>query len=97
MPAQPGAHSFTDRLLTARDVCEELAISRATLYRLRRRDPTFPDPFYLGPRLVRWRKPDLDRWVDSRRLQRELPHIRPELLGGPRRPGPTRRRDSRSM
>jgi predicted DNA-binding transcriptional regulator AlpA len=86
----------TDRLLTPSDLCEELSISRATLYRILGRDAAFPDPIYLSPRLPRWRRTDLDRWLNARRRNTELLHIRPELLGGPKRRGPARRGGSRS-
>ncbi len=49
-------------MLTACDVCERLQISRATLERMVRRGD-FPEPVKLGPRLVRWRPADLDRFL----------------------------------
>lgn len=82
-----------DRLLTVTDVCEVLSISRATVYRLRNHDPTFPDPIYVTNRGPRWRTRDLAGWVESRRESRNT-EVRPSLLGGGEKRGPVRRKRS---
>ena len=40
-------------------------LGRTTIYRLIA-GHTFPSPVRLGPRLVAWRRSDLDRWSESR-------------------------------
>ena len=47
------------KLLRRAEVCEELAISTATLYR-RLKDGTIPEPVRLGPRCSRWRQEEID-------------------------------------
>ena len=80
-----------ERLLTVTDVCEVLSISRATVYRLRDDDSSFPNPIYVTNRGPRWRTRDLDAWVESRRESRNT-EVRPCLLGGGEKRGPVRRR-----
>ncbi|HDH25480.1 MAG TPA: helix-turn-helix domain-containing protein [Actinobacteria bacterium] len=84
---------YVERLLTVADVCEVLSISRATVYRLRDDDLTFPDPIYVTNRGPRWRARDLDAWVESRRESRNT-EVRPSLLAGGEKRGPVRRRSS---
>jgi len=84
---------YMERLLTVADVCEVLSISRATVYRLRDDDPSFPNPIYVTNRGPRWPARDLDAWVESRRESRNT-EVRPSLLGGGDKRGPVRRRSS---
>ncbi len=72
-------------LLTVRDLCEEMSIHRSTLYRISRSDSSFPDPIYVAPSSPRWRRDEYDQWLNSRR-PRVVLGVRPELLGGRRRP-----------
>ncbi len=48
-------------LLTAKEVVEELRISRASFYRLRY-TKHFPKAQYMGPRSPRWDKQEIDYW-----------------------------------
>ncbi len=83
------------QLLTVSDVCRELSISKATLYRIRGKDDSVPDPIYITPRTPRWSRDALDHWLDTRRPQVEL-HVRPGLLGGRKTRRPSRN-TSRSL
>lgn len=53
-------------LLRVAEVCELLALSRATVYKLRA-EGAFPEPLRLASRAVRWRVDDLVTWCESRR------------------------------
>jgi predicted DNA-binding transcriptional regulator AlpA len=52
------------KLMTKADICEYLAISDSTLFRLRR-DKVMPKPLSLGERVIRWQKKDIDIWLES--------------------------------
>ena len=57
------------QLLTVRDVCAALKISRPTLYSNLRRRPGFPRPLYPASRSPRWRTDEIEDYLD--RLSRE--------------------------
>lgn len=69
------------RLLTVKDLCEEMSIHRSTLYRILRSDASFPDPIYVASGSPRWRRHEYEQWLTSRRPRVTL-GVRPELLGG---------------
>ena len=52
-----------DTLITVKDVCARLAISRATLYNRLKGDPTFPQPLRFIGRCVRFRESDIAAFV----------------------------------
>lgn len=54
----------TDVLMTSGQVAECLAVSVRTLWRWVA-DGTFPPPVRYNRKLVRWRRSDLGRWIDS--------------------------------
>ena len=47
-------------------VSQYLGISRTKLHYLSEQDPDFPRKIILSPRLVGWRKTDVDAWLDSK-------------------------------
>ena len=53
------------QLLTISDLCERLHLTRVSIYRRVKNDPTFPQPFYVAARCPRWRAADVDRWIDE--------------------------------
>ena len=58
------------QLLTLKQVCARVALSRASVYR-RLREGGFPEPVRVGVRAVRWHATDVDAWVSSRPLARQ--------------------------
>lgn len=52
-----------DRLLDAADLAAHLAITRKALYNARRRG-LLPPPILIGSRL-RWKRSDVESWLDS--------------------------------
>ena len=54
-------------LLTISEVCALTRMGRSTVYR-KVADGTFPRPIRLGPRMVRWWRCDVERWLASRPL-----------------------------
>ena len=50
-----------ERLLTNREVCQRLAVSRTQLHHMTRRGE-FPEPVRLG-RAIRWRESCVDEWI----------------------------------
>ncbi len=53
-------------LLTERQVCRLLGVSRVSLFKWRRRG-VFPRPIRFGPgRMIRWRREDVATWLASR-------------------------------
>ena len=61
--AAPGRRSLAHvQLLKAREVAEVLAISMPTLWRYVKLE-RIPQPIRLGPRVLRWRLRDIERFV----------------------------------
>ena len=52
-------------LLTTREVCDLLRISRQAVYRKLNNDPTFPRPRHVGAASPRWKRDELDAWIES--------------------------------
>lgn len=55
----------SDPLMTRREVCARLRISRPTLDRMVR-EGTFPAPARVTERVHRWRAADVDAWLADR-------------------------------
>lgn len=53
------------KMLSSRQLCEEIGIHRATLDRWRKR-PGFPVGVRVGLRAVRFRVEDVERWLAER-------------------------------
>lgn len=61
-----------EKLMTKAETCEYLNLSDSTIYRLRK-DNVFPEPLQIGPRTIRWKKTDIDNWLESIRLKKSNP------------------------
>ncbi|GHC45640.1 helix-turn-helix transcriptional regulator [Neogemmobacter tilapiae] len=48
--------------LTDMQIAERYSVTRVTIWRWRKVDPTFPQPFNLSPGCVRWRLTDIEKW-----------------------------------
>lgn len=51
-------------LLKLRQVCDELSLSRSTVY-ARMKEGTFPRPVSIGPRSVRWTRESISEWTEG--------------------------------
>jgi prophage regulatory protein len=47
-------------------VLEKTGVSRSTLRRFVKYDPTFPKPFKIGVRSMGWLEPEIDSWIQGR-------------------------------
>jgi prophage regulatory protein len=57
--------NFSKRqLLRATELSNVLGISKSTLWRWRK-SGVFPHPIPLGPRMVGWRRQDIDEWLNQ--------------------------------
>lgn len=63
---------MTSELMTIKDVCDLLRISRRQFDNIRHR---LPPPIVLGPRTLRWRREVLDEWLIG--ATRDKNHGRP--------------------
>lgn len=63
MPAQKD--SSQDRLITIDEVRARVSLSKATLWRLRKRHE-FPDPIPVSPGRKLWSEQALNRWIEGR-------------------------------
>ena len=52
-------------ILTQAETLELVSLSRDYVFRLRQAGD-FPAPLDLGSRLLRWRRADIERWVEER-------------------------------
>jgi len=51
-------------LLSAREAASLMGFSLRTIHHLRKRED-FPKPIVLGPRAVRWRRRDIEAWING--------------------------------
>ena len=63
------AVELEDRLLDAKELAQYLGINLKTLYTYRHTNFPLPPAFNLGERRMRWRKSEVDAWIESRREQ----------------------------
>ncbi len=57
-----------EKLLTIKEICKKLVISRSTFERIRKNGldgKSFPDPIDLGVRSPRYRSTDLNNWFEE--------------------------------
>lgn len=54
-------------LLSVKQVCEKLGVSRVTFWRLRKNDG-FPTPYCVSESAQRWSEQEVDEWVKSRKV-----------------------------
>ena len=74
MPVVEHLATFSDHLkspeakliLRIKDVCSELGVSRASIYRLLE-SGSFPKPLKLGKRAIGWERDHIQQWVKSLR------------------------------
>jgi excisionase family DNA binding protein len=59
---------YSNNLMTPRDVAKYLRISRTTLYRILKEDPSFPNRTRVSRRLVLFRKSEIDDWIKTREV-----------------------------
>ena len=57
-------------ILRMKDVCSELGVSRASIYRLLE-SGSFPKPLKLGKRAIGWERDNIQQWVKSLRSARQ--------------------------
>lgn len=58
--------TYAMQIQTTEQVCEIFKISRSTLYRLSKNDPTFPQPLHFG-RAIRWNLADICEFYAQQR------------------------------
>ncbi|PWK55593.1 helix-turn-helix transcriptional regulator [Roseicyclus mahoneyensis] len=51
------------KLISVKETANLLSVSRATLYRIQKRDPRFPEPLHLSPGCVRWRADQISAYI----------------------------------
>ena len=52
-----------DRLMTQKEVCSTVALSRQMIFKLRRAG-NFPEPVqHIGAAMLRWRASDISEWM----------------------------------
>jgi predicted DNA-binding transcriptional regulator AlpA len=56
------------KLLRPREAAKAMGISPGTLWRVRREDATFPQPFRVGPNCVAFDEAELVEWLKSRKM-----------------------------
>ena len=66
-------HEFgTDRLLKVDEIALICGMSKSTIYR-RVADGSFPAPIRVGVRAARWRRSEINQWIESLPLTSETP------------------------
>ena len=67
-PATPSPQLKQRDLLTLKEICALLALSRSAVYGLMKVGK-FPSPLQVTTRSVRWRRIDVERWQSTRRVR----------------------------
>ena len=52
-------------------VCDLVGVSRATVWRLLKQDPSFPRPFHPTPAVTAWCETELLGWIESKKATRD--------------------------
>jgi prophage regulatory protein len=55
------------QILRVHQVSKKIGLSRATIYRLLKIDPTFPKPQKLAISAIGWQEQDIDAWIASKK------------------------------
>ncbi len=58
---------MSSKLLTVTETAERLGTTRATIYKMRARDPSFPAMIYLSNRMPRFCVDEVDAWIETKR------------------------------
>lgn len=53
------------KLMSVKETADLLSVSRATLYRIQKRDPRFPEPLHLSRGCVRWRADQISAYING--------------------------------
>ena len=54
-----------DRFIRVKGVAELVGLSTTTVYKLAKKDPTFPQPMRVGQRMNVWSRNDVLDWIES--------------------------------
>ena len=54
-------------LLKPEEVSARLGITKSALPALRRRDETFPSPYRVSPKVLRWDEAEIDNWLTAKK------------------------------
>lgn len=63
---------------TPGDVMRRLKRGKTWLYGRMKRDPSFPRPFYLGPKEPRFFQHEIDAWLESKAAESRGQPVKPE-------------------
>jgi predicted DNA-binding transcriptional regulator AlpA len=55
------------QLIDAKGVAKKLALHPRRIYELVRKDSTFPQPFRLTCKALRWVESDVDSWINTKK------------------------------
>jgi predicted DNA-binding transcriptional regulator AlpA len=55
------------RAIRLPEVCHLLGISRATVWRKAKTDPSFPKPFHLTPAIAVWDESQVLNWLEAKK------------------------------
>lgn len=69
MPHNSRSATAMSRALRLPDVTRLLSVSRATVWRKVKSDPSFPKPFHLSDRVTCWDEAEIRNWI-SRQMAR---------------------------
>ena len=59
--------SVEDELLNTAELIDYIKVSRRTLFRIIERDNTMPRCFTISGKSKRWRKSEIDQWLEQTR------------------------------
>ena len=64
---QASMEKCSSDILTEKEVRDLLRVSRTTLWKLRQEDPAFPKPFNKSPRMLRFYRGDVERYIKEKK------------------------------
>jgi prophage regulatory protein len=58
------------RAIRVHKICDLTGVSRTTVWRWVRCDPTFPRPFHLSQHVTAWDEAEVLKWISSKKAAR---------------------------
>ena len=63
---ETGARTMTSEFIDLKGIAEMLSIKPKSVYYIIQSDSNFPKPLVISPRIKRWKKNEVEEWINSK-------------------------------
>jgi len=63
---EAGTWTMTNEFIDIKDIADMLSIKPKSAYYIIQSDSNFPKPLVLSPRIKRWKKNEVEDWINSK-------------------------------